>query len=240
MRPAGIAGIAGVTRTEHSLGQTRGQVTKAVETQQPERVEKLVKWYQAHQRRLTVIGAVAVGVWFTLTARSRREAFAQRELSQARMAADAGNLALASNDLSRLVTSYGGTAAAEEAALVLAQVRLLQGQAQLAVVDLQSLVAGGLRDQFRAVAYQLLGATLEQLGRVAEAGDAYLEGATGPGPALLLADLLLDAGRAYMAVGDVQKAVAAYRRVAEEFKDTPGALEAELRLGELRQTDMET
>ena len=98
--------------------------------------ERVLAWVKARQRSFTVAGVVVLvvvgGVWFTTTAQRRREAFARRELSQARIAAESGNLALATNDLSRLIGAYGGSSAAQEAALVLGQVRLLQNPADLA------------------------------------------------------------------------------------------------------------
>ena len=206
-----------------------------------ERFERIVAWYQAHQRQLTigvvVLAVIAVGIWFTMSYRERRETFAQRELQSARLAAESGNLALAANDLSRLVTTYSGSDAAEEARLVLGQVLLLQDQADLAVADLAQFIADGPSSQFRAMAYGLYGAALEQTGQFAEAGRAYLEGTSGPGYELVRADLLMDAGRVFAEVADTAQAVAAYERMLTEFDEAPRAPEARLRLAELRRFD---
>ncbi len=206
-----------------------------------ERFERIVTWYQAHQRQLTiglvVLAVIVVGIWFTVSYRQRRETFAQRELQSARLAAEAGNLALAANDLTRLVTTYRGSAAAEEAHLVLGQVQLLQGQADLATAELAQFIADGPSSQFRAMAYGLYGAALEQTGQLAQAGSAYLEGASGPGYELVRADLLMDAGRVFAEVADTAQAVAAYERMLADFEDAPRAPEARLRLAELRQFD---
>jgi predicted negative regulator of RcsB-dependent stress response len=207
-----------------------------------ERLEQIVTWFRTNQRKLTIAGfaivVVAAGVWFTLTARERREAFAQRELQAARLSAEAGNLALAANDLSRLIAAYDGTPASEEARLVLGQVRLLSDQPALAVADLQQFVAAGPRRRFRAPAYSLLGAALEQSGNFADAAQAYLQGADGPGYELLLAELLMDAGRAFVLAGDTTAAVSAFQRVLTDFEDPPRAVEARLRLAELRRFDL--
>ncbi len=204
--------------------------------------ERVLAWVKGRQRSLTVAAIAAavivVGVWFTTTAQRRRDAFARRDLSQARIAAESGNLALATNDLSRLIGAYGGSSAAQEAALVLAQVRLLQNQAEIAIVDLERFVADGPDDDYRAQAHQLLGAALEQTGRFAAAGEAYLAGADSPGFDFLRSDILLDAGRAFVLARDTAGAVAAYERVLAEFEDPPGATEARLRLAELRRFDI--
>ena len=207
-----------------------------------EGLEQIVTWFRTNQRKLTIAGGaivvIAAGVWFTVTARERREAFAQRELQAARVSAEAGNLALAANDLSRLITAYDGTPASEEARLVLGQVRLLSDQPDLAVADLQQFVAAGPRRQFRASAYSLLGAALEQSGNFADAAQAYLQGADGPGYELLLAELLMDAGRAFVLAGDTTAAVSAFQRVLTDFEEPPRAVEARLRLAELRRFDL--
>lgn len=202
--------------------------------------ERFVAWLKANQRRLSIAGTLAVvvagGVWFTISARQRREAFAERELQSARLAAESGNLALAANDLSRLVSSYAGTSAADEAQLVLGQVRLLAGQTDVAIADLERFVAQGPSDRYRVAAFGLLGAALEQAGRFSDAGQAYVRGADGPGFDLVRADLLMHAGRSFAEAGDTTQAAAAYRRVLE-FDGAPRAVEARLRLGELRRFD---
>lgn len=204
--------------------------------------ERVLAWVKARRRSLTVaavvVAVVGGGVWFTTTAQRRREAFARRELSQARLAAESGNLALATNDLSRLIGTYGGSRAAQEAALVLAQVRLLQNQAELAIVDLERFIAVGPDDDYQVQAHQLLGAALEQTSRFAAAGEAYLAGANSPGFDFLRSELLLDAGRAFVLARDTARAVAAYERVLTEFEDPPGATEARLRLAELSRFDI--
>jgi predicted negative regulator of RcsB-dependent stress response len=204
-----------------------------------DRLESLVKWMRANEKVVAgaaiVVAVAAAGIWFAISARNRREAFAERELSQARQAAEAGKLPLAASDLSRVVSSFGGTAAGQEAELVLAEVRLRQGQAALAVTELQSFVEGSIRPQHRTQAYELLGAALEQTGRFGDAGRAYEDGANAAMAEYkyLSANLLLSAGRAYATAGDTASAMRALERVASEFEATSAAQEARLRLAEM-------
>src|SRR5438067_561058 len=108
---------------------------------------RLIEWARKNRRTATIAGVLialmAGGGWFWWTARERRELFAERALSAARSSAEAGNLPLASSDLARLIGTYSGTRAAEEASLLLSQVRLLQNQPALAVGDLRKFISSG-------------------------------------------------------------------------------------------------
>jgi predicted negative regulator of RcsB-dependent stress response len=202
-----------------------------------DRVEALVRWAKSHERAVLIAAAIVAvaggGVWFVFSAKARREAFAQRELNQAQSAVDAGNLPLAASDLERITSRYGSTVAGQEAQLLLGQVHLQQGQAGLAVKQLQDYVASDPIQEFRAQAYDLLGVALEQTGQFQDAGKAYETGAGDSPYRFLTAKLLVDAGRSYTAAGDTAAAVRVLKRVADEFSDAPAAPEAQIRLGEL-------
>ena len=207
-----------------------------------ERIDRLVRWFRANQRTVTIAGAVALllgmGAWFMITARQRKEAFAARELIQIRQTADAGNLPLATNDLSRLISGYRGTTAAEEGTLLLAQIRLQQGQPELAVAALRELLAGAPRERFRAPAHSLLGTALEQLGNLEEAARAYRDGARTARYELLELQLLMEAGRAFTMAGDTAEAATIYEGIIREHPEAPGLSEVRLRLGEIRRSDI--
>jgi len=200
-----------------------------------------VAWMRKNRRAATAAGAavviVAAGAWFVVSAKARKASFAARALRDAQVAVAAGNLPLATNDLSRLLASYRGTPAAEEAALLLGQLRLTQGQADTAIGELTSFAESGPRPRFRAAAYNLLGTALEERGRFAEAGEAFQQAASAWPYDYLKAQALLEAGRAFRAGGDTARAAAAYERILADFSESPSALEARLRLGELRRGD---
>lgn len=207
-----------------------------------ERLERLLRWFKENQRTATIAGAavvlVAAGVWFAITAGQRKAAFAARELTQARATADAGNLPLAANDLSRLISAYGGTPAAAEGTLLLAQIRLQQGQPELAVASLREFLAQGPRARFRAPALGLLGTALEQAGNVSEAAQAYRDAGAAAEYELLGLQYLMEAARAFTAVGDTTEAAALYERILNEHSEAPGLSEVKLRLGEIRRSDI--
>jgi predicted negative regulator of RcsB-dependent stress response len=203
--------------------------------------QRAAEWFQNNRRTAIGVGvALAVvigGGLFWWTARERRELFAERALTAARSSADAGNLPLASSDLARMVSTYSGTRAAQEATLLLAQVRLLQNQPALAVGDLRKFISSGPRPEFRGPANGLLAAALEEAAQPGDAAKAYETAAAETPYKGVKGQYLLDAARSYVAAGDTAQAARIYERVATEFKDLGGsAMEAQVRLAELRKT----
>ncbi len=200
-------------------------------------ITQLVEWSKRNRRALmgasAVVVVIAGGTWFAVSAKARKEAFAAGALRGAQAAIQAGNVPLAANDLSRLVSSYRGTAAAAEGALLLGQLRLTRGEADSAIRELRTFAESGPQARFEAAAYNLLGEALEQKGRMAEAGEAYAKAAATWPYNYLKAQSLLDAGRTFRAAGDTARAVQSYQQVVRDFGSSPGALEAKLRLGEL-------
>ncbi len=203
-----------------------------------------LEWLRRNRRSAMATAAVAVivggGAWFTVSARARKEAFAAGALRDAQAAVQAGNTPLAMNDLSRLITTYRGTTAAAEGAILLGQLRLAHGQADSAVTELRSFAESGPQARYQAAAYNLLGAALEQTGRMAEAGEAYAEAGASWPYTYLKAQALLDAGRTYRAAGDTGRAAQSYLQIVRDFASTPSAVEARLRLAELRRGDVPT
>jgi len=201
---------------------------------------RAVEWVKKNRRTATLsVAALALvggSLWFWWTAQERREIFAERALSTARGSAEAGNLPLASSDLSRMVSTYGGTRAAQEATLLLAQVQLVQKQPALAVGNLRKFLASSPREEFRGPANGLLGAALEESAQPLEAAKAYEAAANATSYKGVEAQYLVDAGRTFATAGDTAQAARVYERVIKEFKSQSAAAEAEVRLAELRKS----
>lgn len=196
-----------------------------------------IPWYQARQRQivaaLVVLAAAVIVGWFVLDSAKRKEEFAARSLNQARAAAEAGNLPLASSELQRLITTYKGTDAASEAVVTLNQVRMVNGQSELAAVGLKEYLATKPPAKVAAPANGLLGAALENSKQWADAGNAYLQASNAADVPYLKATYLVDAGRAFRQGGKVEEAKRAYRTVVEKYPDSPSFTEAEVRLAEM-------
>ncbi|HEU4680863.1 MAG TPA: tetratricopeptide repeat protein [Gemmatimonadales bacterium] len=194
-------------------------------------------WYRERSRLL--MGAIAALVlialvgWFTIASGKRKEQFASRSLNQARAAAEAGNLPLASSELQKLITAYKGTDAATEAVITLNQIRLINGQSELAAVGLREFLAGQPPRQYVTPAYGLLAAALENSKRWADAGQAYTQASEAAEVEYLKAQYLVDAGRAYREGGNAEAAARAYRTVVEKYPKAPSFTEAQVRLAEL-------
>jgi tetratricopeptide (TPR) repeat protein len=223
------------TQTVTSTGKPSSAGSAAVTHREP-LSERIVAWGKAHKQLTSWIGAIvvvaAVLFLWTLSTKKRSEEIASRELQGARFAFENQNLPLAASELARVVENYSGTNAAEEGRLLLANVRLLQGQPQQAVEVLRDYAPGAGR-AFRAQAYGLLGAAYENMGRPREAGEAYEKGAAAARLDFLKAQMLSDAGRAWTSAGDTAKAIAAYKRIVNDFPKEGAVTEAKVRLGEL-------
>ena len=194
-------------------------------------------WYR-DRTRLGIAAGVALltlGLlaWFVVTSGQRKEEFAQRSLNQARSAAEAGNLPLASSELQKIIQTYKGTDAATEAMLTLNQVRMVNGQSELAAVGLRDFLATNPDQKYLAPANGLLGSALENSKHFAEAGAAYQKASETATLEYLRARYLIDAGRAYRAAGKNGEAVAAYRTVVEKHSKSSSFTEAQVRLAEL-------
>jgi TolA-binding protein len=194
-------------------------------------------WYRDQKRLLAIAGAivalVALATWFVISSNKRKEEFAARSLNQARAAAEAGNLPLASSELQKLIQTYKGTDAASEAFITLNQVRLVNGQSELAVVGLRDYMATKPNAKYLAPAYGLLGAALENSKKYAEAGEAFSNASKSADVDYLKARYLIDAGRAYREAGKNTEAIAAYRIVIQKYSRSPSFTEAQVRLAEL-------
>jgi outer membrane protein assembly factor BamD (BamD/ComL family) len=194
-------------------------------------------WYQRHQRLILIAAAVialaAIVAWFVMASGKRKEQFAARSLNHARAAAEAGNLPLASSELQRLITTYKGTDAAHEAVITLNQVRMVNGQSELAAVGLREFLASKPPAKYLPPAYGLLGAALENSKRWADAAEAYRQASNFAEVPYLKANYLIDAGRAYREAGRTADATRSYRTVLEKYSDSPAFTEAQVRLAEL-------
>lgn len=202
----------------------------------PSLPQKIVAWTKAH-REASFYGLVGIAIaaglfgWSWLS-KNRVEQDAAQQLLEARSAFEAKNWALAASELARITENYSGTRAADEGTLLLAQVRLLQGQGQQAIAVLKDFAPGADKD-YRAQAYGLLGAAYENIARPAEAAVAYHAASDAAQFDFLKAQFLSDAGRAHVAALDTAQAVQAYRRILKDFDKSAQVQEAKVRLGEL-------
>ena len=216
--------------------------TTVTSTGQPAAAESsaltwLAEWIKGHRQAATYAGvvlALAAGLFgWNLLSTKTAERNAGSQLEQGRLALDSKNYPLAASVLAQVVENYSGTHAAQEGAILLAQVRLAQGQTQQAIDVLQRYAPKADKD-FRAQAYGLLGAALENALKPQDAAAAYEQAAAAAAQfPFLRAQFLSDAGRAWVAAGDTARALAAYRSIVASGDSTGAAMEAKVRIGEL-------
>jgi len=203
---------------------------------QQDALERLVSWAKANPRTATwpavilVLGGLLF--WWNLASSRTSERVASAALNAARVAFENSNYPLAASELSQITANYSGTSAAQEASLLLAHARILQGQPQQAV-DLLSKFAPSAARPYQAQAYDLLGDALENMGRPGDAGVAFHNAADHAAYAFLQGQYLVDAGRAFTEAGDTAQAVAAFQQIVSGMDSTSYIVEAKVRLGEL-------
>ena len=178
------------------------------------------------------IAVIAAAAWFVSSSATRKEAFATRALQTARQAAEAGNLPLAASELQKVTQTYKGTRAGNEAVLSLNQVRLVNNQAELAVVGLREFAASNPKG-YTAQAQALLGVALENTKKPAEAAAAYQAAAAAADLDYVKAQYLLDAGRAWVDAGKPDEAAKVYREIVAKYPKTESVTEAKVRLAEV-------
>jgi predicted negative regulator of RcsB-dependent stress response len=199
-------------------------------------LEKLAGWAGRNRRQLTWglgILVVAGGLfgWKRVSTR-QSERIASQQLNSARFALESKNYGLAASELARIRENYSGTRSANEASILLAQVRLAQGQSQQ-VIELLQQVAPEAHVDYRSQAFGLLGAAYENIGHAKEAAEAYDAAAGHARLPFQRAQFLSDAGRAWLVAGDTVHARANYREIVTNLDSTTTAVEAKVRLGEL-------
>jgi len=211
-------------------------VTVATEAADP------MAWVRAHRKLvLGIAGAVvvvALGTWLVIETGQRRQLRAAEQLDRARNIAESGNLPLAASELQKIIETFSGTNAAMEAVVTLNQVRMVNGQSELAVVSLQEYLKTNPKKVYKVPAQGLLGEALENAGRPEEAGQAYLGAANDADLDYLKAQYLLSAGRAFVSAGNVDEAFKALSTIVEKYPDTSSKTEATVRLSELTQGQM--
>src|SRR5437763_4686558 len=215
--------------------------TTVTSTGQPAAAESsaltwLAEWIKGHRQAATYAGVVVVlaaGLFgWNLLSTKTAERNAGAQLEQGRLALDSKNYPLAASVLAQVVENYSGTHAAQEGAILLAQVRLAQGQTQQAIDVLQRYAPKADKD-FRAQAYGLLGAAYENALKPKDAAAAYEQAAGAAQYPFLRAQFLADAGRAWIAAADTARALVAYRTIVQQLDSASAVGEAKVRLGEL-------
>jgi predicted negative regulator of RcsB-dependent stress response len=198
--------------------------------------DTIYEWAQLHVRELIIavcVIAIAVGgVILYRSASATQAAQAEQALVGPEQSIAAGNLPLAQSDLRRVMSRYGGTAAAAQAAILLAETYYTQQKYADGVAALAHAPTTGAAQPFAASIERLTGDGLMQQGKAKEAAAHFLAAAAKTPYPTEQARLRANAARAYAAGHDTAAAVGLWRELANTPKsgEVP---EAQLMIGEL-------
>jgi tetratricopeptide (TPR) repeat protein len=225
------------------MGTTAAPATETKPKAAPTVIEAesdFVASLRRHQKAIT-IGAGSIVVlgligWYVVESGRRKQSQAIDELDRARSAMEASNFPEASSQLQKVAQTYAGTDAAYEATLALNQVRLMSGQAQLAVDELRKFLATNPPAKFASAGHAHLAMALENAGKSAEATPEYLKAAELATEGFRKVDALLAAARSYRVQGKAPEAIAVLQGIVKDYpKEAAGVAEAQVRLAEMTQ-----
>ncbi|GAC1658801.1 MAG: hypothetical protein NVS4B3_26460 [Gemmatimonadaceae bacterium] len=201
-----------------------------------ERADTFVENLQANWRTIALMAGAVVAIALSFLFYSRwsegKAERADQALGRAEQSLAAGNAPLAQTDLQRVVKVYGGTLAADQAALLLAQLQYDAGKYQDGATGLESYLANRSGSPFQAAGLALVAGGYEELARPADAARLYQKAADVARFPTEKAEYLADEARALTTAGNAPAAEALWRRIAAEPKG-PASSEARVRLGEL-------
>lgn len=195
-------------------------------------------WAREHARTLViaaiVLVALVVGFLIFRSFGAAKEAGATTALNDLRATVSAGNAQLALRDGQTLLAQYGGTEAASEARVLMAQLYLQASQPSEAA-DVIAPVAGEMEAPLGFNAAMLLGAAYEAAGQSDEANQVYRRvGAEARFQYQQIAGYE-EAARIQTAAGDVEGAIASYERILDLLdENAPQRGIYEMRLTELQ------
>ena len=204
------------------------------------KAESFLDWFRINSRlvgaAVAVVVAVAFGFWFYNRSAVLKAENADKKLLAAKQSIGSGNMPLAQSDLKKVADQYGGTGAGAEAGMLLAQLKMDQGDNQGAVTVLTDMVHKFPSGPYAASVRALLGDAYEQLGKPAEAAAEYEKAALATALPNERALLMSKLGRAWAAAGKTDKARLTWESLAAQQSSPSMAAEARIRLGELLAT----
>lgn len=202
-----------------------------------DRTQTIIDWARINSRYLTtgavVIVVAAAAYWFYARSEQIKAARADQMLLTAKQSVSAGNAALATSDLQKLINGYGSTNAAAEAAMLLAQIDYDQGKYQDGIDALQK-AASTHGSDIRTALYSLIGDGYTQMNKLDDAASYYQKAADATTLQDTKANQLAKAARTYAAAGKKDQALKLWTQLSQDDSVPAVATEAHVRLGELQ------
>ncbi len=203
----------------------------------PSAEENIVEWMQRNGRTLTiavvVIAIAAGGYWFYVRSVELKNANAGQALNTALQSIQAGNKALATADLQKVVDRYGDTQSGVEAGVLIAQMAFNDGRIADGVKVLSGLTTSSAAKLDLASIYGLIGDGQMQGDKPADAAKSYQKAAEVSVSDADRSFQLSKAARALLQAKDTSSAAAIWQKLADDPKAQGVAAEARVRLGEI-------
>lgn len=205
---------------------TSSRVPRPVEPEPDDKflfaVERAASWAREHSRQLIIGGIVLAilvlaGVYYVDSQR-RVEQEAAARLTELHQTIQTGNVPLAIRDLQTYLSTFGGTRAAREARLLLADLLLDQDRPADAVQALGRMPRS-LDDPLGLAAAQLMAAAHEDLGQHAEAIEVYESIARDARFEFQRREALAAAARLALETGRAEQATDLYGRLVQTFEE---------------------
>jgi predicted negative regulator of RcsB-dependent stress response len=198
--------------------------------------ESIADWARLYTRELSIAGAILVALiavlWLYHYSSTQQVRRADEQLLTPERSLAAGNIPLAQTDLKRIISRYGGTPAATQASMLLAETYYSQGKFIDGLASLAKAPRSGASAPFAPGIEGLMGDGYSEQSKPRDAATHYMEAARlTPYPAEQ-AKWKAIAARAYTNAGDTAQAVAIWRGLAQD-PASPQGPEAHLRIGEL-------
>ena len=201
-------------------------------------VLNLSTWAKSNQNLVTLGGIVALiavlGGWYWVNFNRNLEDRALMELEQIQQTLSFGDVETGKVSLSQFIEQFGGTAAAPEASLVLAQLYLESDQPAQAI---QALDRSGIarNDPLGPQAFILRARAFESQGQLAQAETTYMSVAESAELPFQRIEALADAARMRMEQGNDTGAITIYDEILAEMEpNDPARGEYEMRRAEMQ------
>lgn len=198
-------------------------------------LENAGDWLNANRKPITIVVAVIAAVALLIVLYRSMDASkkekASTALSQAQTPLASGDFKEAEPALERVVKNFGGTAAAQQAALLLAQVRYDNGKHAEGIAGLESSL-GSATDDFKASFEQMIAMGYEAQGKREEAAAHYAKAADAARFEGDKASYRAAQARQLMAAGKMADAKPIWEDLLNR-EDLTYSREAAIRLGEI-------
>src|SRR5579872_5276415 len=183
-----------------------------------ERSESIAEWARLYTRELSIAGAILVALiavlWLYHYSSTQQLRRADEQLLTPERSLAAGNIPLAQTDLQRIISRFGGTPAATQAAMMLAETYYSEGKYIDGLAALSKAPRSGGSATFAAGVEGLMGDGYSEQNKARDAATHYLDAAKLTPYSAEQAKWKAMAARAYTNAGDTAQAVALWRDLA--------------------------